>query len=419
MANTDDKTNQDDPVRLLFVGAPMLDISADCDDDLLRRFGLKEDDCVRAGPEHDPLFQRLFVSDESRMAAGGSAQNAARVAKWTLGPRGEVAFAGCAGFDDFESWMRLKLESEGVIPLYVHDPMNNTGVCACLLTPRGERSMCARQGAAALFNTHHLNTDVIQQHFRKAHCVAVEGYFIVHSPDVVLEMAQNHNLDQIFSLSLSAEYVCRSHAEQLSKVIPMVEVLMGNEAEVLTFAIAKGASKDVTVEEAVRILREIQISRTSHNRFLIVTRGSKPVILVDESNELKEFDVPNDLPVVDSVGCGDAMSGAFLATYVLDRNVEAAVRAGIQAATHILQVPGCDPTMELAKTASTISLRRCVSKNVAEVDSVGCGDAKSGAFLGTYVLDRDVEAEVRESTQPAALILQERRYGSLPYILPN
>ncbi|GIX66542.1 hypothetical protein CEXT_380441 [Caerostris extrusa] len=81
-------------VHLLFVGAPLLDISVKCDEETRRYYGLKSDDCILSRKEHDELFQQIFHNPESHLAAGGSAQNAARIAKWKLGTKGEVAFAG-------------------------------------------------------------------------------------------------------------------------------------------------------------------------------------------------------------------------------------------------------------------------------------------------------------------------------------
>lgn len=103
------------------------------------------------------------------------------------------------------------------------------------------------------------------------------------------------------------------------------------------------------VEEAVRLVRQLQTSTPDHPRILVVTRGPKPVILVDGSSNQKEFDIPKGVPVVDSVGCGDAMSGAFLASYALNKDADSAVKAGIRAATEILQVAGCDPPVHGGK----------------------------------------------------------------------
>ncbi|GFX24223.1 adenosine kinase [Trichonephila clavipes] len=330
-------------VRLLFVGSPLLDISIKTEEETLRHYGLKRDDCIIARENHDTLFQKIFRNPDSKLAAGGSAQNAARIAKWVVKDKGEVAFAGCTGCDEYEAWMKSKLETEGVLPLYVRIPEASTGVCACLLSRDGERSMCCRQGAAALFSTDHLKLDFVRSNLERTQCIFVEGYFIVHSPNVVYTFAENRLPSQIFSLSLSAEYVCRSHWKALLRVIPKVDILFGNEAEVTTLATAMGGRDDFTMDESVKLIHRLQTSETTHSRLFIVTRGSKPLIAVQGSDEYQVFDIRPVDNVVDSVGCGDALSGAFLAEYVQSQDLVSAIHAGIEAARQIIQVPGCDP----------------------------------------------------------------------------
>ncbi|GBM07727.1 Adenosine kinase [Araneus ventricosus] len=329
-------------VCLVFVGSPLLDIYAEGDDTLLRKFGLQKDGCSRANDEHDLLFRDLFLGPDSRLSAGGSALNAARVSKWTLGSKGQVAFVGCVGSDEYGEWLREQLLSEDVLPLYVKDPNEKTGVCACL-TFDGMRSMCTRHGASAKFSKEHLYVEGIHNKVKAAHCIFIVGYFVGHSPDVVSELAENCSPSQVFSVSLSAEYICRDYAGALSKVIPRVDVLFGNEVEVKAFATALRGDRNITVEEAIRVIRKLPRSATLPPRILIVTRGSDPVFVDDGSDDLRVFQVPKEVPVVDSVGCGDALAGAFLASYVVSRDLDSAVRAGIQAAVKIAQVHGCNP----------------------------------------------------------------------------
>lgn len=85
--------------------------------------------------------------------------------------------------------MRKRLESEGVEPLYFLVRGEKTGVCACLLTPGGKRSMCTRQGAAAKFSVQNLYRPDLEKWIEKAKCIFVVGYFLVHSPDVVVTLA--------------------------------------------------------------------------------------------------------------------------------------------------------------------------------------------------------------------------------------
>ncbi|GIY41814.1 adenosine kinase [Caerostris darwini] len=347
-----DKANK--ALEMVFVGSPLLDIYTDCEREVLEKYGLKLDGCVRATQKHDALFEKLFMDPRSYLAPGGSALNSARVAKWFAGHKAEVAFAGCVGCDDYEQWTKNQLVAEGVVPLFVKNSKEKTGVCACLMFD-GMRSLCTRLGAAAKFSKEHLYLNNIRDKLKSATCIFVVGYFLGHSPDVVSILAEQCSPDQVFSLSLSSEYICSDHSEALLKVLPRVDVLFGNETEVKAFAQALKRDHITTVEEAIKIVGDLPRIPTFPPRILVVTRGSQSVLVHDGTNEVLVFKVPEDVPVVHSVGCGDALAGAFLANYILTRHLKSSVEVGIQAAVHVLQVQGCNPFSK-GKSNDKISL---------------------------------------------------------------
>ncbi|XP_071035013.1 uncharacterized protein [Parasteatoda tepidariorum] len=236
-----------DEIRLVFVGAPLLDICAKCDKNTLKKFGLKRDDGIKASKEHEELIQQLFNDSNSELSAGGSAQNSARIAKWILGSKSRVSFIGCTGNDSFERWLKEKLILDGVAPLYVQSPDLKTGICACLIIDESERSMICQHEASATLRAEHLEIEDIKHDLAKADIIFVEGYFIAHSPDVVLALAKMKTSKQVFSLSLSAEYICKDYSDILLKVLPRVDILFGNEVELKALATALGAPLSITV----------------------------------------------------------------------------------------------------------------------------------------------------------------------------
>lgn len=329
-------------VRLVFVGSPLLDITSECDQTTLDTYQLRPDNCVRSTGAHDRLFLQLLDSPGRRLDSGGSALNSAKIAKWVLGERGSVSFAGCVGDDDFASLLRRSLQDSGVEPILVSFRGQQTGVCACLLSPGGGRSLVTRHGASALFSADHLQEEAISRRLEAADCIFVVGYFLAHSPDVVRGLAERCTSSQLFSLSLSAEYICREYADILLDILPRVDILVGNEAEIRALAKAAAFEETLTIENCVRAIAKLR-SSNSGCRTVVVTRGAEPVILLEENHPLRHFCVPQNVDVVDSVGCGDALAGALLATYVLTGDLGLAVQSGIQAAVKIVQSPGCDP----------------------------------------------------------------------------
>lgn len=94
------------------------------------------------------------------------------------------------------------------------------------------------------------------------------------------------------------------------------------------------------MEESILRLREISIPVTNRPRIVIITQGYDAVIVDDGYGDLKKFPVPKCSRIVDGLGCGDALAGAFLATYMSTQDVIQAVLSGIQMAAKVLQVSG-------------------------------------------------------------------------------
>ena len=92
-------------------------------------------------------------------------------------------------------------------------------------------------------------------------------------------------------------------------------------------------------------------------RTVVVSRGPEPLLLAKAGCDSPLlFPVPAlDTPLLDSVGCGDALAGAFLALFIRTGNPEKAVQAGIVAAAEIARSPGCDPPI---KTMEELQVER-------------------------------------------------------------
>lgn len=99
----------------------------------------------------------------------------------------------------------------------------------------------------------------------------------------------------------------------------------------------------VSVKDIARILATKDRPASTHPRIVVVTRGPNPVLVAQGSDPVRSFLVPRT-KVVNAVGCGDALTGAFLAVYLLTGDVSEAAKTGISAAVEIAQVTGCKPT---------------------------------------------------------------------------
>jgi adenosine kinase len=86
---------------LLGMGNPLLDISAEVDENFLKKYDVKLNNAILAEPQHLPMYKELAEVKGVQFVAGGATQNAIRVAQWMLQVPGATSYMGCIGKDEF------------------------------------------------------------------------------------------------------------------------------------------------------------------------------------------------------------------------------------------------------------------------------------------------------------------------------
>lgn len=147
---------------LLGMGNPLLDISAIVDKEFLQKYNMKENDAILAEEKHKNLYVELTEKYKATYIAGGSVQNALRVAQWFLETPETTTFFGCVGEDEYSKILRDKAQGEGVNVKYQYTRKEPTGTCAVLITGN-HRSLCANLAAANCFTTDHLAVEENQK----------------------------------------------------------------------------------------------------------------------------------------------------------------------------------------------------------------------------------------------------------------
>lgn len=140
---------------LLGVGNPLLDISATVDEQFLDKYNMKPNDAILATEKHKDLPNELIQKYNAQFIAGGSVQNALRVAQWFLEKPKVTAFFGCVGEDHYAKILETAARKEGVNVQYQYTPDEPTGTCAVLITGT-QRSLCANLAAANCFTIDHI-----------------------------------------------------------------------------------------------------------------------------------------------------------------------------------------------------------------------------------------------------------------------
>lgn len=137
------------------MGNPLLDISAYVTEDFLTKYKMKPNNAILAEDIHKPLNAELIEKFNAEYIAGGSVQNALRVAQWILGKPKLTTFFGCVGTDDYSKILKESALKDGVNVQYQYNDNEQTGTCAVLITGTN-RSLCANLAAANCFTIDHI-----------------------------------------------------------------------------------------------------------------------------------------------------------------------------------------------------------------------------------------------------------------------
>nr|CAD7199998.1 unnamed protein product [Timema douglasi] len=328
---------------VLGLGNPLLDISANVDSEFLEKYGMKPNDAILAEEKHKPIYDEMIKKYDVEYTAGGSVQNALRVAQWVLRKPNVAVFMGSVGNDDYSKIVEEKARSQGVNVRYQYSPVEPTGSCAVLVTDNGHnRSLCANLAAANHFTIDHIHKLENKILMENAQYFYISGFFLTVSPPTIIEVAK-HALEKnaLFMMNLSAPFISQFFNEPLMRAMPYVDILFGNDSEAEAFAKQLNFETTDLSEIALKITQLPKLN-TKRKRIVIITNGSKPVLLAKDGI-VNEFPVKQllETQVVDTNGAGDAFVGGFLAQLVQGKSLETCIRCGIWTATHVVQRSGC------------------------------------------------------------------------------
>jgi adenosine kinase len=189
------------------MGNPLLDISSEVPLSFVEKHGLKMNNAILAGAELAPFFDELVKSFPVEYVAGGATQNTARVFKWMSQGRANVSYCGCIGKDEFGRQLDKQARQDGVDVQYLISETEPTGSCGVLVN-NAERSLVARLGAAEKYSVSHLESAAIQALVQKASHFYISGFFMTHSHDSILKVAQHAAAaDKVMCMNTSATFL--------------------------------------------------------------------------------------------------------------------------------------------------------------------------------------------------------------------
>lgn len=329
-------------MALLGMGNPLLDISAEVDQELLDKYELKGGDAILAEAKHQPLFGELMKMPSVQYIAGGATQNSIRVAQWMLQQPDATAYMGCVGSDENGKKLKSACETDGVKALYMVDPATPTGTCATLVVGI-ERSLCTNLDAANNYKVDHCQQADNWKVVEGAKIIYSAGFFATVSPDAMKAASLQQAKDGgIYCMNLSAPFLMQvpPFKAVFVQTLPYVDFLFGNETEAATWAETEGwESTDL---EFIATRLSLIPSAKDRKRTVVITQGCEPTIVCVNGIVTKHAIVA--LPkekLVDTNGAGDAYVGGFLAGMVKGLPAADCCKAGAYAASVIVQNSGC------------------------------------------------------------------------------
>jgi ribokinase len=275
--------------------------------------------------EHLPTPGEEVTVKRITRVSGGTGGNVAVAAARILGPE-RVALIGTLGDDNIAHQQIAALDAEGVITEGVsHMPGEESGQAYISVDQEGQNVIVSYLGANARLGLEHLNNPSVQHFPQKC-----QGIVLTDPPlDVVAELinlAKQHRIPVLWDPG-----ILTSHGwEALEPLAKQTDIVFLNEAE------ATALFGTTRLDMVLRHLQESEFPK--HLVFKLGAEGAamlEPVtgtVIEAPALPLKEL----GLNVINTVGCGDVVVGAFAAYLALGVSykkslIMASVAAGLNA----------------------------------------------------------------------------------------
>ncbi|XP_008556442.1 uncharacterized protein LOC103577541 [Microplitis demolitor] len=330
-------------------GNPLLDVVSNIqDDNLLEKYKLKVDSEIELSEDIiQEILADLPTDWKQRVAAGGCAQNTARILQWLCGgPKipHVVIYCGGIGNDSRGTTLEKLVKSTGVETRYALHPDLPTGI-ALSLSRDSSRSLIANLGAAGVYSLDDLKKANLPWDTIKI--VYIEGFFLTHGLDVakeVVRLTQDKNI--IIAFNINGEYMVQDHHAAVCEMVGLSKIVFGNAREMTALAKALNIKFD-NVADIPFLLNSskrvtVGVSSTERSKddwladndiFVMTQGGSAPAIVVwGQGNSVQVQPAKPTSPVVDATGAGDALVAGFLAGVLSQWDPKSCLECGCKTA---------------------------------------------------------------------------------------
>jgi len=323
---------------LLGMGNPLLDMSANVELSYLTKYGLEADNQILAEEKHLPMYKEMEDQFKVDYVAGGATLNTMRVGQWLLQTPHCFSYFGSVGEDSRAKTLTDNAGAGGVNMKCQVNGKNPTGTCAVLITEGGKhRSLVANLSAANDFTKTHFEDKENWKIVEEADYYYIGGFFLTVSPESILEVAKHAcEKNKYLMMNLSAPFISQFFSEPMSKCLPYIDILFGNELEAVAFGkLQNFRTEDVkTIAEKTAALEKANPNRS---RIVVFTQGADPTIVVVDG-VVTEYPVQaiKSEDMVDTNGAGDSFVGGFISQFIQGKDMARCIEVGNYAARYII-----------------------------------------------------------------------------------
>jgi len=280
--------------QLYGLGNALVDIFVEVSDEEFATLGFERGSMRLVELAEQKQLLARFHDHEPRLVSGGSVANSV-IAFSQLG--GEAAFNCCVGDDRYGLFYKSEFDQLGVDignPIVVDE---NTGTCACIITPDAERTMRTCLAVSSHLSARHVD----EARLRDSEWLFIEGYLFANAntgQEAIrqsIRLARKHGVK--VALTCSDAFVPQVFGEAFREALQQTDLLFCNASEACAITGAADA------EQAFSLL-------TAKVPSVVVTDGANGVF-IRHAGTVAHVPAFACTPV-DLTGAGDMLAGAFL-----------------------------------------------------------------------------------------------------------
>ena len=305
-------------MKVIGIGNAIVDVICKVEDNFLSENNLTKSTMKLVDEaEFKKLLSNLKIEET---ISGGSVANSI-VGLSQLGNK--VGFIGKINEDDLGNKYEEGLKKEKVEYFYSKKKEElPTGTCLILITPDSERTMCTFLGTAGKISENDVDINAV----KNSEITFLEGYLWDEGdPKKAFDKAiQNSNK---VAMSLSDLFCVERHKSHFLNLVKYkLNITFANKAEILSLIDTKNFNEVISFGKQL-------------GKLIVITCGEKGSIAIHK-DEVVEYNIQNNLKIVDLTGAGDLFAAGFLHGYVNNLSMKESLEKGTEMSSKIIQKIG-------------------------------------------------------------------------------